>query len=552
MRSSDHAACSFEVLGEWQVQGGLWSKMCKTRGALARLVTLIGSMVWVMTLANCGSLTMNPASTVADDTPPQSSTVDPPGDTTPPQPADTGDDADALTFHVSRGLCCDRLTYRFDADISETSISDDATFSWSFGDNRTKTGIRVEHTYNWSLDYVVTLTVQTPDNEVYEVARILLLSLGDEPQTVAVPDTPTDTNSPPTASDQTVSIDAEDELALTLTGSDADGDDLTFWIVTGPEHGTLGAIDNTGVSTATTYYTPDPGFAGTDSFTFRVTDGLEDSQMATVMILPCETLKVIPWVELNYSVFDEQVIEGLLIWQNVADTAIITTRPGRADLYTKLRERLPEMRIIPGLKSMHLLDRFDSVEGWRSIAQEIAAIRDASGEQVFLLENEVALHDWVMGMETLDMDLLAEALATLPTDVQYLWRPSVYWFIAGDEGVERLAQVCRVAEDVLEDVRFVDQRFNARVNVNSQVYTAAQTLLESITSKSTPTLQYYYGPDYELEWWKDNEVLDALSYVRQDRGSGAEVLIYPGIERWVEAAAALTGQLVPACSPSVP
>jgi len=509
----------------------------------------LGSAFLIVTLAGCDAINLIPPSNGPDDSPPtEPSTVVPPEDNTSPEPADVGTDAAALTFHVSRGLCCDRLTYRFDADISETTIPENATFTWSFGDGRTNTGKTVEHTYAWALDYIVTLEVETPDDEVFEVSRMLLLSLGEEPETALVPDTTDGTNSPPTAWDQSVSIVTQNELVLTLTASDADGDDLTFWIVTGPEHGTLGKVDNTAMSTATVTYVPDPGSTGTDSFTFQVTDTAEYSSIATVTILPCETLKVIPWVELNYSNYDEQVIEGLSIWQNVTSTAIVTTRPGRASLYPKLRERLPGMRIIPGLKTMHLLDRFDSVSGWQAIAQEVAAIRDSSGERVFLLENEVALRDWVMGTVTVDMNQLAEGLAALPTDVEYLWRPSVYWFIAGDEGVQRLAQVCRVAESVFEDVRFVDQRFNARVNVNSQVYTAAQTLLESLASRTTLTKLYFYGSDHEIVWWKDDELLEALSYVRQDRGAWAEVTIYTGVDRWVEAAVSLSEQLAPSCT----
>jgi len=507
----------------------------------------IGPALLIATLGACDAINLTPKTTEPYDAPPpQASTIDPPEDSTPPEPADVG--TDALTFHISRALCCDRLAYRFDADISETSIPGDATFTWTFGDNRTKTGVSVEHTYAWALDYVVTLTVKTQDDEVHEVARMLLLSLGEEPQTVDIPDTTDVTNRPPTAWDQSVSVTAQYELVVTLTGSDADGDDLTFWIVSPPEHGTLGAIDNAAVSTATVSYLPNPSYSGTDSFTFRVTDTAEDSAVATVTILPCETLKIIPWVELNYSNYDEQVIEGLSIWQIVTGTAIVTTRPGRATLYPKLRERLPGMRIIPGLKTMHLLDRFDSVAGWQAIAQEVVAIRDASGENVFLLENEVALHDWVMGTVSLDMDQLAEALAALPSDVEYLWRPSVYWFIAGDEGHLRLAEVCRVAQSVLQNVRFQDQRFNARANVNSQVYTEAQTLLESIASEDTLPLLYFYGPENELEWWKDSELIEALSYVKRSRGADADVVIFTGLDRWVEAARSLSGQLAPYCT----
>lgn len=355
-------------------------------------------------------------------------------------------------------------------------------------------------------------------------------------------------NTPPTASDQSVSVVAGNAAVLTLVANDADGDDLTFSIVDGPEHGTLGAVDNSSLSTATVDYSPEPGITGADSFTFQVSDGQAESAIATFTLLPCETLKIIPWVELNYSAFDEQGIEGLLIWQEVTDTAIVSTIPGRDALYTKLQNRVPGMRIIPGLKTMHLLDRFDSVEGWQAISQEVSAIRQTSGESVILLENEVAIEAWVMGTEILDLNRLREGLALLPGDTEYIWRPSVYWFIAGDEGHQRLAEVCRVAEEVLPNVRFQSQRYIARDTVQSQRYANAEDLLNSIASKPTLPKLFFYGPDYDLVWWMDSELLEALSYIREDWGPYADVMIYAGLEHWVEAARSLSGQLVPSCS----
>jgi hypothetical protein len=67
-------------------------------------------------------------------------------------------------------------------------------------------------------------------------------------------------------------------VGLTLTGTDPDGDALTYAIVDQPTHGTL-----SGTAPEVTY-TPDAGYTGADSFTFTVSDGEFTSDPATISI----------------------------------------------------------------------------------------------------------------------------------------------------------------------------------------------------------------------------------------------------------------------------
>jgi hypothetical protein len=85
-------------------------------------------------------------------------------------------------------------------------------------------------------------------------------------------------NTPPVADDQSVDVEVNTAVPITLTASDADGDTLTYAISTAPTHGDL-----TGVPPAVTY-TPDVDYEGLDSFTFLANDGTEDSAPATVSI----------------------------------------------------------------------------------------------------------------------------------------------------------------------------------------------------------------------------------------------------------------------------
>tara|TARA_B100001094_G_scaffold9796_2_gene8787 strand:+ start:863 stop:3505 length:2643 start_codon:yes stop_codon:yes gene_type:complete len=85
-------------------------------------------------------------------------------------------------------------------------------------------------------------------------------------------------NSVPLASDQNVSVTEQTSYIINLVASDADGDALTYSIVDTPSNGT--AV----LSGRTVTYTSNSDTAISDSFTFKVNDGISDSSKATVTI----------------------------------------------------------------------------------------------------------------------------------------------------------------------------------------------------------------------------------------------------------------------------
>jgi uncharacterized repeat protein (TIGR01451 family) len=84
-------------------------------------------------------------------------------------------------------------------------------------------------------------------------------------------------NDPPTAIGQSLVTSEDVGIALTLSGSDPDGDALTYTIVAPPSLGSLA-----GGSLLT--YIPTANVSGSDAFTFTVSDGLVESTPATVAI----------------------------------------------------------------------------------------------------------------------------------------------------------------------------------------------------------------------------------------------------------------------------
>lgn len=85
-------------------------------------------------------------------------------------------------------------------------------------------------------------------------------------------------NTPPTAASQSLSTDIDTPLNITLAGTDAEGDPLTYSVLTQPENGTLSG-DGPNLT-----FTPAEGFEGETSFTFSTNDGALDSEVATVTI----------------------------------------------------------------------------------------------------------------------------------------------------------------------------------------------------------------------------------------------------------------------------
>ncbi len=100
--------------------------------------------------------------------------------------------------------------------------------------------------------------------------------LDSESATVSITVDPV--NDAPTADAQSVSTDEDKATAITLSGSDIDGDSLTYKVASNPAHGQL---SGTGANLT---YTPDENYNGSDSFTFKANDGDLDSNTATVSI----------------------------------------------------------------------------------------------------------------------------------------------------------------------------------------------------------------------------------------------------------------------------
>lgn len=104
--------------------------------------------------------------------------------------------------------------------------------------------------------------------------------------TATVTITVSSVNDAPAAHAQSVETQVNVPIAVTLTGSDIEGDPLKYYIYDQPSHGTIREnIIRTRLSGANWIYTPDENYCGSDSFTFFVNDGVNNSEKATISIV---------------------------------------------------------------------------------------------------------------------------------------------------------------------------------------------------------------------------------------------------------------------------
>jgi VCBS repeat-containing protein len=97
------------------------------------------------------------------------------------------------------------------------------------------------------------------------------------PNTATV--TITVTNIPPVANNMNINTNGNTIYKGKLNVSDIDGDPLRYNCITRPAHGTI-SLNHDG----TFIYTPKKGFKDNDSFTYKVSDGYAESNVANVTL----------------------------------------------------------------------------------------------------------------------------------------------------------------------------------------------------------------------------------------------------------------------------
>lgn len=98
------------------------------------------------------------------------------------------------------------------------------------------------------------------------------------PTIEAIPEISDPTNSLPVTVTGSVTTAFNTTISISLSATDDDGDDLTYYLVDQPAHGDITCTDQA------CSFIPETGYSGSDSFTFLVNDGTDDSNTSTVSV----------------------------------------------------------------------------------------------------------------------------------------------------------------------------------------------------------------------------------------------------------------------------
>jgi hypothetical protein len=140
-------------------------------------------------------------------------------------------------------------------------------------------GDELTYSYNGLTEQGPTLTFTPPPNFFGPVTFTYTAHDGTGSSNVAmVTINVTPVNDQPVVGNQEVETFEGIPVEITLSASDVESSSFSFSIESDPSGGTLSIIGSKVI------YTPNSDFSGTDSFTYRASDGLDDSNVATVFI----------------------------------------------------------------------------------------------------------------------------------------------------------------------------------------------------------------------------------------------------------------------------
>lgn len=216
-------------------------------------------------------------------------------------------------------------------------------------------------------------------------------------------------NDAPIAADLSLQTDEDTDLAVVLSGSDIEGDAISYTVVDAPTKGTL-----TGIAPDLTY-TPNENENGADSFTYLVNDGEQNSEVATVTF-DIAAVNDAPLADEQQLITDEdQTIDIVLAGSDIEDDELTYTVTVDPTLGT-ISGTAPNLTYTPntnvnGNDSLSFVvndGEFDSEEA--TIEIQIDPVNDAPGaeDQSLNTNEDTSLEIILAGTDLEDDNLMFE------------------------------------------------------------------------------------------------------------------------------------------------
>ena len=229
-------------------------------------------------------------------------------------------------------------------------------------------------------------------------------------------------NDAPVADGSTETTNEDSPLSTLLTGTDIDGDALTYAVATQPANGTV-VIDD--ATTGAYTYTPNADYNGMDSFSFTANDGTTDSAPATVSITVTPVNDAPVAADDNLSTQEDTANSGTLAAADVDGDAVtyaIATQPANGvvvldDATTGAYTYTPNADY-NGMDSFSFTANDGAVDSApATITIAISPVNDVpvAADASETTNEDVALSSTLTGMD-IDGDALTYAIATQPAN----------------------------------------------------------------------------------------------------------------------------------------
>jgi hypothetical protein len=169
------------------------------------------------------------------------------------------------------------------------------------------------------------------------------------------------------------------------------------------------------------------------------------------------------------------------------------------------------------------------------VARAVDHIATSAGASQVVLEHESALAPYWRGQAQLDADRLRASVQQLPADVHIIWYPGM---VGESERNQEIAAQILTAANTLGRVRFLDHSLASPKSPTYRWSQRAKARLDQIASLPPIPLLYFGTMDSGRAYWPYDQAPAVVSRVQS-----AEVIVYPGARRWVEAAIAISQAL---------